>query len=329
MVRAAVLGELRERGRWLLVFDNAEKPADVAGWLPGGGHVLITSRERKWAEIAAPVEVDVLARPESVAILQGRVTGSVRPMRTGSPASWVTCRWPSRRRPGHRRVQAETGMAAAEYLGLLRTQAGRLLAEGAPGSYPRSLAAATRLIADRLDRDDPAAAQLASVCAFLGPEPIPEDLFTGAPGGLPGDLAARAADPLAWRQTLAQLTRQSLARVDQRGLVMHRLTQAILRDRLPRAGRRHPRTRRGDRGRQRPRRTGQSGHLAEMGRADAAPAGRDRPGPPPATAGSALDGPATRCYYLVARGDTRTGLTWPAICASTGATGSATTTTTR
>jgi hypothetical protein len=36
-VRTAVLGELRERGGWLLVFDNAEKPADITGWLPGGG----------------------------------------------------------------------------------------------------------------------------------------------------------------------------------------------------------------------------------------------------------------------------------------------------
>ena len=47
-VRAAVLAELRERGRWLLVFDNAEDPADVsavAAWreracadhLPGAG----------------------------------------------------------------------------------------------------------------------------------------------------------------------------------------------------------------------------------------------------------------------------------------------------
>jgi Tetratricopeptide repeat len=75
-------------------------------------------------------------------------------------------------------------------------------------------------------------AQLAGVCAFLAPEPVPEDLFTGAPSILPGELAARAADPLAWRQTLAYLARQSLARIDQRGLVMHRLTQAILRDRL-------------------------------------------------------------------------------------------------
>jgi hypothetical protein len=45
-------------------------------------------------------------------------------------------------------------------------------------------------------------------------------------------LAARAGDPLAWRQALVRLTGQSLARIDQRGLVLHRLTQAILRDRL-------------------------------------------------------------------------------------------------
>jgi hypothetical protein len=94
------------------------------------------------------------------------------------------------------------------------------------------MAAATALIADRLAAEDSAAAQLACICAFLAPEPIPEDVFTAAVAALPGELAARAADPLGWPQTVARLTRQSLARVDQRGLQLHRLTQAILRDRL-------------------------------------------------------------------------------------------------
>jgi Domain of unknown function (DUF4062)/Tetratricopeptide repeat/NB-ARC domain len=224
VVRATVLAELRVRDRWLLVFDNAEKPADIAGWLPGGsGHVLITSRERRWADLAAPVEVDVLARAESVAILQRQVPelgpaeadalavelGDL-PLAVAQAAGFM----------------AETGITAREYLDLLRTRAGQLLDQAVPGSYPRSLAAATRLIADRLDRDDPAAAQLAGLCAFLAPEPIPEDLFTGATDELPAELAARAADPVAWRQTLAVLTGPSLARVDPRGLVMHRLTQA-------------------------------------------------------------------------------------------------------
>jgi tetratricopeptide (TPR) repeat protein len=231
-VRAAVLADLHQRGRWLLVFDNAEHPAAITPWLPGGaGHVLITSRQRTWAEIAAPVEVDVLARAESVALLQHRVPGigaadadrladrlGDLPLAVAQAAGFI----------------AETGTSADRYLDLLATQAARLLDQAAPGSpYPRSLAAATRLAAGRLDAEDPAAAQLAGVCAFLAPEPIPEDLFTANPGDLPVELAARAGDPLAWRQTLAQLTRQSLARIDKRGLVLHRLIQAILRDRLP------------------------------------------------------------------------------------------------
>ena len=180
-MRAAVLADLRQRGRWLLIFDNAETPADIAPWLPGGdGQVLITSRARAWAELAAPVEVDVLARTESAALLQYRVPGvgaadagrlaaelGDLPLAVAQAAGFI----------------AETGTSAAQYLDLLATQAGQLLDQPAPGSsYPRSLAAATRLAAARLDDEDPAAAQLASVCAFLAPEPVPEDLFTGAPG---------------------------------------------------------------------------------------------------------------------------------------------------
>ena len=191
-MRTAVLGELRERGGWLLVFDNAENPSDITGWLPGAGHVLITSRERAFAEIAAPIEVDVLARDESVAILRGRVTGLGAADGDRLAAALGDLPLAVAQAAG---FMAETGMPAAEYLELLRTRAGKLLEQAAPGSsYPRSLAAATRLAADRLDREDPAAAQLASVCAFLAPQLISDDLFTSAPGELPGELAARAAD---------------------------------------------------------------------------------------------------------------------------------------
>ncbi len=230
VVRTVVLAELRDRGGWLLVFDNAETPADVTPWLPGGsGHVLITTRERGWDEVAAPVEVDVLARAESVAIMRNRVTGLADADADRLAAELGDLPLAIAQAAG---FMAETGTAAEEYLDLLQTRAGQLLAQGSPGSYPRSLAAATRLIADRLTHEDPATAELASLCAFLAPAPIPADLFTDAASTLPGDLAARAADPLAWRQTLARLARQSLARIDQRGLQMHRLTQAILRDRL-------------------------------------------------------------------------------------------------
>jgi hypothetical protein len=202
----------------------------VTPWLPGGGgHVLITSRRRGWDEVAAPVEVDVLARAESVAILQNRVTALAGADAGRLAAELGDLPLAIAQAAG---FMAGTGMTPDEFLLLLATRAGQLLAQGAPGSYPGSLAAATDLIAGRLAAQDPAAAELASLCAFLAPEPIPESLFTAAVSVLPAGLAARAADPLAWRQTLAQLTRQSLARIDHRGLQMHRLTQAILRDRL-------------------------------------------------------------------------------------------------
>jgi TIR domain/NB-ARC domain len=197
MIRAAVLADLRERGRWLLVFDNVENPAGITAWLPGGsGHVLITSRERGWDEIASPAQVHVLARHESVAILQTRVDGLAEADADRLAAQLGDLPLAIVQAGG---LMTETGMPAAEYLNLLRTRARQILAQATPGSsYPRSLAAVTELIADRLAHSDPAAAELASLCAFLAPDPIPEDLFTGAVSDLPGELAARAADPLAW-----------------------------------------------------------------------------------------------------------------------------------
>ena len=227
----AVLAELRARGRWLVLFDNAEAAGDLMPWLPGGttGHVLITTRTSGWNEIARPVEVDVFARAESAAILRGRVPGLAEadadalavelgdlPLAIAQAASYM----------------AESGMPTADYLHLVRTRAGQILDQGHVLSYPHSLAGAIQLTVDRLARDDPAAAQLAEICAFLAPEPIPLALFPAAADRLPEPLASSAADMLAWRKLLTGLGRSALARVDQRSAQMHRLTQAVLRDQL-------------------------------------------------------------------------------------------------
>jgi hypothetical protein len=191
-MHSVVLRELRVRGQGLLVFDNAASPDEVRSWLPGGsGHVLITSRAPGWAEVAVPIEVDVLARTESVALLVNRVPGLHEadadrlaealgdlPLALTQAAGFI----------------AETGMTAEEHLGLLRTRAAQLLAHARPVSYARSLAAVTQLAIEKIAEDDPAAAELANLCAFMAPEPIPEDLIINAAGELPSSLAARVAD---------------------------------------------------------------------------------------------------------------------------------------
>jgi hypothetical protein len=69
--------ELGRRERWLLVFDNAEHPRELAPYRPpaGNGHVLVTSRNPAWGAMATPLLVEVLPRAEAVAFLRAR-TGS-------------------------------------------------------------------------------------------------------------------------------------------------------------------------------------------------------------------------------------------------------------
>ncbi len=224
---ARLLGALRERDRWLLIFDNAEEPAALAQYLPGGGgHVIITSRNPGWQELATPVEVDVFDRGESITLLRHRVpqltnseAGRIAqalgdlPLALAQAASYV----------------ADTATDVQDYLALLAERTTELLAHGAPATYPVSLAASAHIVLNRLATESPAALVLLSLAAYLAPEPIPLTLFTTHPTQLPEPLATAAADPLTFT-TLTRLLRQhGLARGESATLVLHRLLAAILR----------------------------------------------------------------------------------------------------
>ena len=228
-----VLAELRTRGRWLLVFDGADMTQDLAPWLPGGssGHVLITTRTSGWHDIAEtpPIELDVFARPESVAILCKRVSrlsetdaDSVAeelgdlPLAIAQAASYM----------------ADSAIPAEEYIELVKAQPDRVFEQGQSPSYPHTLAAAVQLTLQRLIRENPAAATVAEISAFLAPRPIPLAIFTSAADQLPEQLRSSAADTVDWRRLLTLLGRSALVRVDRDSLQMHRLTQAVLRDQL-------------------------------------------------------------------------------------------------
>ncbi len=66
----ASVEELENRGLekpWLLIYDNAQDPAAIDGWMPrAGAHCLITSRWRDWTGEADALDVDVF--PPDVAV---------------------------------------------------------------------------------------------------------------------------------------------------------------------------------------------------------------------------------------------------------------------
>jgi hypothetical protein len=225
---------LRGTDRWLLVFDNAEDPVAIRPLLPEGpGHVLITSRNLAWSEVAVPVEIDVFTRPESVQLLTRQAT-----MLTGQEADTIADRLGDlplaiAQAAG---MLAGTNMSAGEYLNALREETEHVLSEGVPATYPVSLAAVVRVATEKVAAVDVAAAQLLRVCASLAPEPVPLGWFTGAAslnrGIFPDQLAAIASSPLALRQCPAVLARHGLARATREGPLLHRLTAAITRDTL-------------------------------------------------------------------------------------------------
>jgi tetratricopeptide (TPR) repeat protein len=237
---ASTVGTLRSylRGRsgWLLVFDNAESQRELRDWLPAGpGHTLITSRNPHWGELAARVEIDVLPRSESVELIHvfrpgvrkadaDRLAGALGdlPLALAQAAGFL----------------AETGMPIDRYLDLLVTRAEELLDQSPPESHPHSLAAAIRVSTDRLAEVDPVALAFVRIGAFFAPEPIPADVLTGhvAVAGAKRwpeleALAAVVASPVAGHRSLGRIGSYGLARLD-RGLQLHRLTQAILREQL-------------------------------------------------------------------------------------------------
>jgi hypothetical protein len=69
----AVSAELRRRDRWLLIFDNAVDLDHVQPVLPGGlGHVLITTRRSGFDALGPVLDLDVLPRPDAIALLRHR-----------------------------------------------------------------------------------------------------------------------------------------------------------------------------------------------------------------------------------------------------------------
>lgn len=229
-VRVAVsrlLGALGDRQRWLLVYDNAQSPDDLASFLPGGGgHVVITSRYPDWHQLATPLMVNVFTRAESISLVCQQLPGVAEgdagrlaealgdlPLALVQAVAYLR----------------DAGLAVETYLGLVRERAGVILAQGKPVGYPVPLAASLHLSLEHLAGEDAAALVLLRLAAQWAPEPIPFTLFTTHAEQLPSPLKEAVADPVLFVGLIGVVRRRALAGVGPDSLQLHRLVQAILR----------------------------------------------------------------------------------------------------
>lgn len=233
VVREA-LREGRPYARWLLVFDNADNPDEVSPYFPrqGKGSILVTSRNRRWAQIGHAVEVNGFTRQESKELLLRRAglpwdddeTDALAealgdlPLALEQAAAW----------------RAETGMPTSEYLRAFE-ETRAALDSAPPPDYPVPLTAAWSVSLGSLETHDPGALRLLQLCSYFASDPISRAIFFGG-----GEVSVHPElDPLlndAKRLALAirEVNRYSLARVDHLtdSLQMHRLVQHAVRDRM-------------------------------------------------------------------------------------------------
>jgi tetratricopeptide (TPR) repeat protein len=214
-------------GRGLLIFDRADQPEEVNDLIPwGSGHVLITSRNHRWAAVVNLIEAPVFTRRESVELLRKRIPAraftedeaDILAMELGDLPLAVD-------QAGA--LIAETGMPVAEYLRRLSEATIRILADSPASEYPVSMIAAWQITTATIGERMPEAAELLRHLAVLDGDQISLDMLSAGAGelGLGPDQVSRALDVLGRYGLTAYTGRDTIS--------VPRLVQALALRELP------------------------------------------------------------------------------------------------
>jgi tetratricopeptide (TPR) repeat protein len=218
-VRAVVHQWLADHDDWLLIFDNAEAPADLKGWLPIhlAGHALITSRNPAWgvhAQIRGVKEWDV---PTAAGFLLKRSrckddADAARELAEKLGGLPLACE------QAGAYIEAN-GVALRTYIKLFDESLAEMLEEGADPDIHPSLTATVRLGLQSLAAESPSALQILRTLACFAPDDIPRFLLDKWQGA-----AAKEV-----REAVGLLLRRALLRGAEDNLSIHRLVQALIR----------------------------------------------------------------------------------------------------
>src|SRR6266567_4062132 len=241
----AVRRWLQKSTGWLLILDNVEDLSLVEDALPTeySGHVLLTTRTHSTGSFAQRIDLEQMEQEEGALFLLRRA----KLIRTDAPLEAVTVAeqvkeiarlldgLPLALDQAGAYIE-ETGCSLDDYLERYRTRRAVLLNQRGRTStdHPESAGATLSLALGKVERANPAAAELLRLCAFLDPDAIPEEIITAGAADLGPVLAPVAADPVALDAALADLRRYSLLRrnPESKTLTIHRLVQMVLRDQM-------------------------------------------------------------------------------------------------
>ena len=222
---AAVKAWLQKNGKWLLILDNADELALLPSFLPAapGGHILLTTRAFAMKGLARRLEVETLSDDQGALLLLRRASllppnGALDQASAEERQQALTL---TKELGGLPQAldQAgayleETGMSLDAYLQLYQTQRKNLLNDPRRSyidNHHISVATTWSLSFERVEANNPAAADLLRLCAYLAPDAIPETIFAKGAEDLGDLLAPVAADAYRFNQAIEALRAYSPA----------------------------------------------------------------------------------------------------------------------
>jgi tetratricopeptide (TPR) repeat protein len=228
---AVVRHWLEKHTGWLLIFDNAEAQTDLDDYLPRSteGQIIITSRNPVFGGVAESLAVAKWEREESKAFLAKRTK---RTDPDGADAIAAELGDLPLALAQAAAYMEETGESYAGYLKLFRERRKAIWAhEEAPREHPESVEITWVLSMEKAAAAAGAAA-LMNLCAFFAPDDIAREMLRDHRDQVPEPLQTLLGDTLALNAVLAALRKYSLLEVREDALDIHRLVQAVVRDRL-------------------------------------------------------------------------------------------------
>ncbi|MER6203251.1 tetratricopeptide repeat protein [Streptomyces sp. NPDC001586] len=218
--------------RMLLVFDNAVSEESLDFYLPTSGHVLVTTRESTWRDSRVMV-IPPWSREESLEFL----SPAESEIQAASSLSAYLGDLPLALDQASAYMR-ETHTGIGEYLSLLRERTSEVIALGSVANYPRTVSTAWTVSMEAAQAKAPVTQDLQRLSSFYAAEGIPHSLLRTATPSMPRRMRALTEDRIAYNRAVSQLSRYSLAQINQSELTFHRLVQLMIRQSMSTGDRR-------------------------------------------------------------------------------------------
>lgn len=246
-VKAAVQRWLSKHTGWLLVLDNIEDLNLVNQFVPVDrqGAVLLTTRRQVTEPIAQALKLELMPENDCILFLLKRTKilsfdmllddASARDIPTARAITRALGNLPLALDQAGAYI-LETGCSLSDYLNLFNKYQAELLKRRGnfASDYPASVATTWSLSFEKVQLANPAAVELLRLCAFLGPDAIPEEIITAGISELGPPIRTLAEDPMELNSAIGELLNYSLLHRDSEihTLSIHRLIQEVIKDEM-------------------------------------------------------------------------------------------------